>query len=62
MAKQIVGTCPICGAFLYTYPTYPEGYKRVHTNCFCFEVTDFCFTEYYSSLEEFSKHVEDDVE
>ena len=62
VSKQIVGNCPICGAFLYTYPTYPAGWKKVHTNCLCFEVTEFCFTEYYSSLEQFCRNGEEDID
>jgi len=56
---QIVGQCPICGAHLYTYPTYPADFKVIHTQCNCYEITTFYFTDYYSSLKNFAEEEEE---
>jgi len=60
MSLQIVASCPVCGGYLYTYPTYPVGFKKVHASCNCFEVTEYCFDEYYKTLEHFAREEEED--
>jgi len=55
MSRQIVGRCPICGSCFYTYPTYPEEFQIIHSQCDCYEITRVCFTGYYRSLEKFSE-------
>ena len=54
MSIQIVGRCPICGSYFYTYPTYPDDFQIIHNQCDCYEITRSCFTKFYRSLEKFS--------